>query len=256
MKFQHFRNATLVIEAGDKVILVDPMLGDKGTQPTFTLFRFKAQKNPIVPLPENCFPVLERVTHCLITHQHPDHIDKAAEEWLIRKNIPVICSEKDEKHFRKKGLAVSQVIKYWETADFLGGSIMGIPATHGYGFVAKPMGNVMGYFIELPDQPSIYISADTVYTPDVDKALREFQPDITVAACGTAQLDLFKPLLMTPDEIVKFIQNSPKKVICNHMEAVNHCPTTRAKLKARLEKEGLLDKVYIPEDGDTFEVTF
>ncbi|WP_316928806.1 hypothetical protein [Epilithonimonas tenax] len=31
MKIHHLRNATLVIETEDKVILVDPMLGKKGT---------------------------------------------------------------------------------------------------------------------------------------------------------------------------------------------------------------------------------
>jgi L-ascorbate metabolism protein UlaG (beta-lactamase superfamily) len=32
MKVHHLRNATLVIETGDKVILVDPMLGKKEQQ--------------------------------------------------------------------------------------------------------------------------------------------------------------------------------------------------------------------------------
>ena len=52
MKIQHFRNATMVIEADDKVILVDPMIGPQGTMPPFTFFRFKPQKNPIVPYPK------------------------------------------------------------------------------------------------------------------------------------------------------------------------------------------------------------
>ena len=86
MKIHHFRNATMVIETGEAVILVDPMIGPQGTMPTFTFFRFKAQKNPIVPLPKSCESILESVTHCLITHQHPDHLDKAAEQFLVEKN--------------------------------------------------------------------------------------------------------------------------------------------------------------------------
>ena len=137
MKIQHFRNATMVMEADDKVILVDPMIGPKGSMPPFTFFRFKPKKNPIVPLPENCKPILEKVTHCLITHQHPDHIDKEAERYLVRKNIPVICSVLDEKAFRKKGLNVVQTVEYWKRAGFLGGRIEGIPARHGYGVCSK-----------------------------------------------------------------------------------------------------------------------
>lgn len=244
----------MVIEADNKVILVDPMLGEQGTMPTFTFFRFKARKNPIVPLPESCRPILEKVTHCLITHQHPDHIDNAAIDFLKAQNIPVTCSVKDEKAFKKKGLNIVQSIDYWKRTDFLGGKIEGIPARHGYGFVAKPMGNVMGFYMELPGQPSIYLSSDTIYTEAVDKVLKQYQPDISVVACGTAQLDVFKPLLMTMEDILKFTKNAPAKVIMNHLEAVNHCPTTRKGLKQVLKEHQLLERSYIPEDGEWIEL--
>ncbi|WP_299617235.1 MBL fold metallo-hydrolase [uncultured Tenacibaculum sp.] len=254
MKIQHFRNATLTIEIDDKVILVDPMLGDQGTLPPFSFFRFKMKKNPTVPLPENCRPTLEKVTLCLITHNHPDHIDSAAEKFLIERNIPVICSTLDEKTFIKKGLNVVQTINYWEKSSFLNGTIEGIPAKHGYGFVAKPAGNVMGFFIELPNQPSIYLSSDTIYTDAIDTVLKKYNPEISIVATGSAQFDIFKPLLMTLDDIVKFVENAPHKVIANHMEAVNHCPITRAKLSAVLTQKGLIHKTYIPEDGEVIDI--
>jgi hypothetical protein len=56
------------------------------------------------------------------------------------------------------------------------------------------------------------------------------------------------------DDIVKFIRDAPGKVLANHMEAINHCPTTRLELKQRLEKEGLLHKTFIPADGERIEV--
>lgn len=253
MKIHHLRNATLVIETDDQVILVDPMLGKKGSLPPFSFFRFKMRRNPTVELPENSSSILEKVTHCIITHNHPDHIDVAAEKFLKSKNIPVICSVLDEKTFRKKDLNVLQTVKYWEPSSFLNGKIEGIPAKHGYGFVAKPAGNVMGFYIELPNQPSIYLSSDTIYTEHVDKVLKEYKPDISVVAAGSAQFDIFKPLLMTVDDIVKFIENAPSKVIANHMEAVNHCPTTRENLKQTLERKNLLDKTFIPKDGELID---
>ncbi len=244
----------MIIQANGQVILVDPMLGSVGTIPPFSVIKYKAKKNPIVPLPEKCRPLLDMVTHCLITHKHHDHLDKEAEKYLIEKNIPIYCSVKDRKIFEKKGLQVVRTINYWKRSDFVGGKIMGIPATHGYGFVAKQMGNVMGYYIALPDQPAIYLSSDTIYTDDVDKVLQEYQPDISVLACGSAQLDVFLPLLMTMEDILKFVENAPGKVIANHLEALNHCPTTRAQLKEKLTENGLLDKVWIPEDGDSMEI--
>lgn len=252
MKVHHLRNATLAIETNDKVILVDPMLGKKGTSaPPFAFFRFKPKRNPIVDLPNNSTNIIEKTTHCLITHLHPDHFDRKGENFLRSKQIPVICSIKDEAILRKKGLNVVQTVDYWKTTNFLGGKIQGIPAVHGYGFIAKPMGNVMGFYIELPNEKSIYLSADTIYTSDVHKVLTQLKPEISVVACGTAQFDIFQPLLMNMKDILKFVHNAPNQVIANHLEAVNHCPTTREQLRIEVSKIGLINKIFIPKDGES-----
>jgi L-ascorbate metabolism protein UlaG (beta-lactamase superfamily) len=253
MKVQHVRNATLILETRDQVILVDPMIGPKGILPPFTFFRFKPKMNPIVGMPENCKPLLEKVTHCLITHNHPDHLDKAARKFLIEKNIPVTCSRLDAKTFRRKGLNVVQTLDYWKRVDFLGGKIEGIPARHGYGFIAKPAGHVMGFYIELPNEPSIYLSSDTIYTEDVKKVLSDYTPEISLVAAGSAQFDIFKPLLMTVQDVIAFTKDAPGNIIANHLEAVNHCPTTRVELKRFFVSEGLQDKTWIPEDGEIRE---
>lgn len=254
MKIHHLRNATMVIETAKYVILVDPMLGEKGSAgPPFTLFRFKPKRNPIIDLPIGYETILEKVTHCVITHQHPDHIDKAGELFLKERNIPVTCSQLDEKVFKKKGLNVVQTLEYWDENEFLGGTIEGIPARHGYGFIAKPMGNVMGFVIKLKDEPSVYLSSDTIYTKDVEKVLKEYKPEISVVAAGTAQLDLFQPLLMRVEDVVKFVKTTEGKVIANHLEAVNHSPTKRTDLRATFKKEGMADRTYVPEDGAVME---
>jgi L-ascorbate metabolism protein UlaG (beta-lactamase superfamily) len=153
--------------------------------------------------------------------------------------------------FVKNALKISQTVEYWTETRCLGGKIQGIPAVHGYGFVAKPMGNVMGFYIDLPNEKSIYLSADTIYTDDVHKALTQLKPEISVVACGTAQLDVFQPLLMKMEDILKFVKNAPNYVIANHLEAVNHCPTTRNQLKKEVLNMGLSDKVFIPKDGES-----
>lgn len=250
LKIHHIRNATMVLETEKEVILIDPMLGDQGIMPSFTLFRHKARRNPTVPFPESAKPILERVTHCIITHQHPDHIDSKGVAFLIKKDMPITCSIKDEKAFKKKGLNVVQSLKYWEKQKFLGGTIEGIPAKHGYGFVSKPMGNVIGFYLKLHNQKSIYLSSDTIYTASVDKVLKDYKPDISVLACGTAQFDLFKQLIMNIDDILKFVKNTSGIVIANHMESINHCPLTRKELSEILINNNLIDNILIPEDGE------
>ena len=80
--------------------------------------------------------------------------------------------------------------------------------------------------------------------------MTQLKPEISVVACGTAQLDIFQPLLMRMDDILKFVKNAPNQVIANHLEAVNHCPTTRKQLVEEVLKRGLSDKVFIPNDGE------
>ncbi|WP_020537577.1 MBL fold metallo-hydrolase [Lewinella cohaerens] len=251
MKIHHLRNATLIIESGPLHILVDPMLGKRGAFMPFTLFRFKARRNPLVNLPDNSEALLAKVTHCLITHQHPDHIDDAGVAFLRDKQIPVICSQKDTRALERRDLSVSLSLEYGEITSALGGSVTGIPARHGYGFIAGPMGNVMGFYLELSEAPTLYISADTIYTKAVDDVLRNSRPAISIVAGGAAQLDVGSPLLMTIEDIVKFVRNAPGQVVINHLEALNHCPTTRQQLRTLLQEQELLYKAYLPEDGET-----
>ena len=41
-------------------------------------------------------------------------------------------------------------------------------------------------------------------------------------------------------------------VVANHLEALNHCPTTRVE-REWLQSEGLCEKVQIPADGESLE---
>ncbi len=109
MKIHHLRNATFIIESdkspsGKTFILIDPMLGKKGSIPPFAVFKHKAKKNPLVELPANSSILLDKVTHCLITHSqkwgielltHADHLDPAGKKFLQKNNIPVASLKND-----------------------------------------------------------------------------------------------------------------------------------------------------------------
>ncbi len=254
LKIHHLRNATFIIEKDTNFILVDPMLAPKGLMVPFAFFRHKPVKNPMVELPSGSKAILDKVTHVLITHPHPDHLDKDGIKFLRERNIPVICSHHHKNKLAKKSINVIQTLQFWKRQSFLNGSITGIPAKHGYGFIAKPMGIVMGFYIKFEDKTSIYISSDTIYTNDIDRVFEQLKPDVSVLAAGSAQFDFGGPLLMNHEDLIRFTKNAPGIVYANHMESVNHCPTTREKLKKLLKANQLIEKVYIPGDGETFEV--
>jgi L-ascorbate metabolism protein UlaG (beta-lactamase superfamily) len=263
MKIHHLRNATFVIESGINFILVDPMLSRKGQLPTFTYFRHTPERNPIVDLPENALQILDKVTLCLITHAqkfgvelltHTDHLDSPGKSFLKKKNIPVVCREQDALYLEKNGICVKSRLRCWQAEELLGGEITAIPARHGHAWIHNFMANGVGFFFKLPGEPSIYISGDTVFTDNVKRALTEFKPDIAVVAAGGASLDIGGSILMPMDEITAFIQMAPNKVVANHMDALNHCPTTRLMLKQKLEEKKLLSKTFILRDGETLNI--
>ena len=58
---------------------------------------------------------------------------------------------------------------------------------------------------------------------------------------------------MPVNELLDFIRIAPGKVIAVHLDAFNHCLTTRDILRDAVSKEGLSGKVMIPADGELME---
>lgn len=255
MKIYHIRNACLIIHSNEQRILVDPCLNPKGSLPPYTLFRKRPRFNPIVDLPPNSAPLLDRITCGLITHfryGHFDHLDKSGFRLLAQKQVPVYCSSIDEPSLKRHHInAIPLAMK--KISQFLTGRITPFPTAHGHGLAGMLMGPGAGYFVELPGDKSLYISGDTVMTQTVRNALNDLRPDISILNAGTAALDFGRPILMPLDEQLEFIRTAPGKVIAVHLDAFNHCLTTRAMLRDAVLKEGLSDKVIIPADGELME---
>ena len=254
MQIQLIRNATLILQSGDKRLLVDPMLGGQGSFTPLAFLRYRPARNPTVPLP---LVDLGGISCGLITHcqrGHLDHLDAAGTQYLVQHKLPVYCNYLDERYLQRRGIQTI-ALKPRQPQPFYGGTITPFPTAHGYGLIGKLMGHGVGYLIQLPGEPSLYISGDTVLTPTVKQVLTEYQPEIAVFAAGAAQLDIGKPILMPLPEMLEFIRLAPGRVIATHLEALNHCPMTRDQLRIALEQAGLLSKVAIPLDGECLNFT-
>jgi hypothetical protein len=60
---------------------------------------------------------------------------------------------------------------------------------------------------------------------------------------------------MTAEDVASVCRALPTtRVVAVHMEALNHCFLTRDGLRETLRREGLLDRVEIPQDGETLRV--
>jgi L-ascorbate metabolism protein UlaG (beta-lactamase superfamily) len=253
MRIQLVRHATLVIEISDKRIVVDPMLGAKGTMPPI-----QNAPNPVpiplVDLPAPVASVLRDAGAVLITHTHRDHWDEAAAAQ-IRKYLPILCQPEDVSTFQVQGFTDVRAIEssiFWQKIE-----IHRTGGEHGTGEISKAMAPVSGYIVRPLDknEPTLYIAGDTIWCAAVSDALARYRPQVIVLNAGAAQFLEGGPITMTADDVVDVCQAAPEAtVIAVHMEAVNHCLLTRAALREHLREIHVNPQVVIPADGEWITV--
>ena len=257
MKITQLRNASAIVQLGEHHILIDPMLAPKGALPPLKLFG-RRERNPVVELPANAEPALGTVTHCLITHcqkGHFDHLDRAGKSWLRKRNVPVICTPHDTAHLRQRALNVQPLreVAPGEAQPFLGGTIRTVRCTHGTGVIGRLMEHGVGYFIEFPGEPSLYIAGDTILTDEVRSFVQKFQPAVALVPAGGAKFDVGHEVIMGVADVVEFAGLWRGTTVANHLEALTHCPATRSALRAAADAAGVGHRLIIPADGETVE---
>ncbi|WP_236516256.1 MBL fold metallo-hydrolase [Sandaracinus amylolyticus] len=245
MEIRQIRNATLVLSIGAHRLLVDPMLGAAGSMPGFRLFGSgERRRNPLVELPRDTRAWLDDVTAALVTHEHPDHLDGAGRRFLAERKLPVWASPVDVASLRTKGLDARAL-------DGLGMDVEIVPARHGRGLLGWMMGPVAGVYLAHEGEPSVLLTSDAVMSDGLLDAIARLRPDVIVAPAGSANMGVGGDILFSIDELVTLVRRAPGVVVLNHLEALDHCPTTREALRARMQHEGLIEKVRIPDDGES-----
>lgn len=257
MKIQQLRNATIIVEFGIHRVLVDPMLARQGALPPLRVLSAR-QRNPLVELPVSAEQALESVTHCLITHcqkGHFDHLDRAGKQWLRERQIPLICTPHDAPYLAQRGLNVQPLPENHQVpSPFLGGRIRTVRCTHGEGWVGRLMEHGVGYLIEVPGEPSLYLAGDTILTPTIREFLLRHQPQVSVIPAGGARFDVGGDIIMGVADVLEFTRLSQGRVIANHLEAISHCPVSRDELAVAASAAGIGDRLLIPADGQVLEL--
>lgn len=244
---QLIRNATLLIDYAGKKILVDPMLSPKGAIDSWA----GIQKNPTVELTMPVEDIVKDVDLVIVTHTHEDHFDKPASSTLD-KSVEIIMQPADKDFFEKEGFLNATVIqdkKVWN-----GITVNRVEGKHGSGKVLEMMGKTSGFVLQAKNQPTIYIVGDTIWNEDIKNDIKKFKPDYIIVNSGGARIKGFEdtPIIMNEKQTMALIAASGKaKVIAVHMNALDHCFTTRAILKNKAAELKIgYDKLIIPEDGE------
>jgi len=247
MRIRLIRHATLIVEYGSQRLLVDPMLDDAGARAPINNSP-NPRNNPLVPLPVPAQEFSTGLDAVLITHTHSDHWDATAAR-LLRKHLPLFGQPEDESKFRVAGF--TDVRSIASTAWCHDVEITRTGGQHGTRDIAKMLAPVSGFVLRGGDEPTLYIAGDTIWCPEVETTLQEFQPKVIVLNTGGARFLQGDPITMTPDDVIAVCRNAPDaQVVAVHMEAINHCLVNRADLAFQLEAARLVQQVAIPQDGE------
>lgn len=241
---QLIRHATLLLDFGGVSILVDPFLAPKDTYDPI-IWTSNGIRNPMTELPFPAKDSCDNADIILVTHTHNDHWDEAARQ-LIAKEKLLLGQPEDEAKFREQGFTnVHPIVDKYTTHGLI---FQRTGGQHGTGEIALKMAPVSGFVIS-DGKRSLYIAGDTIWCSDVAEAINKYQPDVVVLNTGGAQFDMGDPITMTAADVLQVAAASKaSKIICVHMDTVNHCYVTRPLLRAAVGGDG---RILLPEDGET-----
>ncbi|MGG6897177.1 MBL fold metallo-hydrolase [Rhizobium sp. BR 315] len=248
MRLELLRNATLKINYGGHVLLIDPHFAPRHSLPSFT----GRSPNPMTELPRSIDDILQGVDLVIVSHLHTDHFDSVAKE-RVPKSLPILCQPGDEGSIRDAGF--TGVTPLYEATTWNGLTITPRQGSHGLGQVVEKMGRVIGFTLEAAGEPTVYWAGDTVFYPPVAETIQQVPPDIIVThSCGARwDGDL---IVMDAEQTVAVSRLAPHAiVIATHMEALDHATITRQDLRQAANAAGIdPSRLLIPADGETLQL--
>lgn len=280
MKFQQIRSATIKITYDGKTFLIDPWLtkqrmsGCLGIVPVICAINrggdprkkyvidhcatWKAVKPkhnwimvPRAKLPMSVKDINLGVDAYLCSHVHLDHIGlspsgKGCEG--LNKDIPIYAqSRQDADYLEFSGMKNARVLE--DRINWGDSELIKVKARHG---TKIPCGDACGYIFRSPNEKTLYVAGDTVWCSEVQETIEKYKPQVIITNNCAAVLKDYGRLIMDDNDLYEIYKAAPDAtIIASHMDNVPHATLTRETLKAKLKEKGILDKILIPDDGES-----
>ncbi len=250
MKFKHIRHATSLLYYANITLLIDPVLADAKAYPPIPNTP-NQQANPLIGLSTPLEELLSADV-VLSTHIHNDHFDQTALATMP-KSIPILGQPVDALFFSQNHFTT--FIPVDNTFIYKDIEITRVNAQHGTGEIGKLMGHASGYILKAANEPTLYITGDTVYNDSIRTNIETYQPEILIMNAGSPQFLEGDPIVMSIKDIETTMAVAPKSTfIIIHLDTFNHCIETRAIIHKHFDTERLsslsVSKFYVPEDNE------
>lgn len=244
------RNATLLINYNGKKILLDPMLSPKGALGSWA----GNGVTPSVYLPMPVSEIVDGVDFVLLTHGHVDHFDQPAID-AIDKETSFFAQPENKQMLLDNNFGNTTAVEDSIINEDI--TIIRTNAQHGVGRILDNMEATSGFVLKANNQPTIYIIGDAVWTQEIYDNIKRYKPDCIVVNSGGAIIPPQEewratPIIMDERQTMALLQESGDiPVIAVHMDAVDHCMTTRDVLRKEARKFKVSpEKLIIPADGE------
>lgn len=249
MRYTLLRNAAALLDYGGSTFLVDPALDPAGARPPVPNTP-NHRPNPLVDLPDGWDTRVRDADALIVTHLHMDHFDETAAAVLDHA-LPLLGQPEDRVRLADRGFTDLRPVE--NEATFGDIHLVRTPAEHGTGEIGQRMAPVSGFVLSAPDEPTLYIAGDTIWCDAVAATIAAHAPDVIVVNASGARFLEGDPIVMTAEDVAQVATAAPNAlVIIVHLEAINHCPETRAYYRERLPALGVdMERVRIPDDGET-----
>jgi L-ascorbate metabolism protein UlaG (beta-lactamase superfamily) len=181
-----------------------------------------------------------RIDAVLLSHHaHKDNLDYEGLE-LIATGIPTL-STSDAATALWGGSVIG--LDSWETHEVGAVTVTAVPALHGPPGIERVIGEVTGFVLESPGEPTVYVSGDNASLALVDQIAERFANiEIAVLFAGAARVSrIDADLTMSSEDAARAAELlGATTVLGLHTEDWKHFSHSRAQLKAAFEGTGLL----------------
>lgn len=242
----HVGHSTHVITLGGTRFLTDPWFYDPA---------FGALKHEVGPA---VAPEELDVDAILISHDHADHCDERALDWM-KKSTPCFVGTKElAAKLKKLGYGEVTVLPTWERAKLGDIEVHAVTAIHD----VPEVGFVLRHARTTGTALTVYFAGDSALHPDLPRIAEEFAPDLSILPVDGTRLRGDALQVMRPEDAVEAAKLLKSATLMpSHAEARFYDPIAKHVLTenidganqkfAALMKTALPDReVLLPAPGD------